>query len=267
MSNALDLSFCASLLRGITDHIQNEMCPSPSGEDAPAAIGRIRAVSAWATEALRTALQAHWPGIGWAPAEDDVARWNTGSQGRCWIYDPIDGAYHHAQALPLWSASLVLVDAGRPVASFIYDPAAREMYQARAGEGAYRNGARIQCSERRSLQDSVVATALPPYRQYGPKASGEALASLGRVNSEVFVVRCMASASLQLAFVADGRLDGFWELGNDVGDWLAGALLATEAGATVTDGAGGRLTLSSSGIVAAPGQLHRPLQAAAFAAS
>ncbi|HTJ25562.1 MAG TPA: inositol monophosphatase family protein [Candidatus Limnocylindria bacterium] len=149
--------------------------------------------------------------IGWSDAEaqPDLQR-RPADDETFWIFDPIDGAYHYLQGLPLWSSSLALISGGRAVFA-------------------------------------VVATALPPFG-YGDFAEHEqARALLGAVAERVFVVRQMASASLHLAYVAAGRLDAYWEVGRDVHDWAAGALLVRESGAQITDLTGALRTVLRDG--------------------
>jgi len=252
---SLDLSQIASLLKGITDQLRAKM-PNPAGKSAAELISLVRGVSALADETLRRSLQALYPDIGWLNAEVDPQEQQAKRQNRYWIYDPIDGAYHFVQGLPMWSSSLALVHNGETIRSFVYDPTVGEMFSAGLGEGAFLNGKVLSPVSKSVLSDAVVATALPPFQNRAAHQHAHTLASLGRIGPKVFVVRMMAAASLQLAYVAAGRLDAFWEYGSDVDDWLAGALLVKEAGAKVTNGRGEAFSLEAQGIVAAHSQLY-----------
>ena len=146
---------------------------------------------------------------------------------------------------------LVLVRGGQAVFSVAYDPALRELFVAAKGEGANRNGARMTVSMKRELGAAVVGTAVPPLAQVGAAEQRDALDLLGIVAPSVFVVRPTAAASLQLAYVAAGRLDGYFETGCDAADWLAGALLVREAGRIVSDLAGEAFGWAGDGVLAA----------------
>jgi myo-inositol-1(or 4)-monophosphatase len=206
---------------------------------------------------MRAALAGLYPNIGWTPEEalpdaDDY-----------WLYDPIDGAYHYLQGLPLWSASLVLVRGDQAAMAIVYDPALDEMFIASQGDGATCNGQPIHVSAKSELHAAVVGSAVPPLAQVGETQQAEALALLGRVARSVFVVRPMAAASLQLAYVAAGRLDAYAETGQDAADWLAGALLIREAGGMVSDLRGAAFGWRGDGILAGSRVIHHGLLAAA----
>lgn len=253
---SLDLCQISSLLRGITDQLQSEM-PTPAGKSAVELIGLVRSLSASADETLRRSLKAFYPDIGWMNAEvDHEDPQQARRQSTYWIYDPIDGAYHFVQGLPMWSSSLALVQNGETIRSFVYDPTLGEMFSAGLGEGAFLNGKALRLVSKSMLSDAVVATALPPFQNQAAHEYAQTLASLERIGPKVFIVRMMAAASLQLAYVAAGRLDAYWEYGSDVNDWLAGALLITEAGAKVTDGRGEAFSPDAEGILAAHSQLY-----------
>lgn len=197
----------------------------------------IRRISARAGDDLRNTLSIDYPEIGWAD-EDQV----SDRDGRpYWLYDPVDGAYHFIQGLPLWSSSLVLIRGGRPVFSVVHDPAPGETFVTERGHGATCNGRRLSISRKQNLSTAVLGTSIPPLAQAGREERDRALALLKAASDDVFVIRPMAAVSLQLAYVAAGRLDGFWETGNDPGDWLAGSLLVSEAGGQVTTLAGGEI--------------------------
>jgi myo-inositol-1(or 4)-monophosphatase len=255
----IDPELCGFLLRAVTDQLAQSVRPR-ADEHIGRIIGHIQAASARAKAALAAALAVHYPAIGWSDAEARPDRQiRPAPDENFWVYDPIDGAYHYAQGLPLWSASLALVSEGRTVLALVYDPVLRELFVAAEGGGATLNGAPVQASVKTVLAGAVVATAVPPFRPGDPAEHQQALILLGAVARHVFIIRQMASASLQLAYVAAGRLDGYWEIGRDVHDWLAGALLVRESGAAVTDLAGAPFDWEACGIVAAPPGLARGL--------
>jgi len=143
--------------------------------------------------------------------------------------------------------------------SIVYDPALGEAFMAVAGQGATLNGERLRVSPKTDLAAAVLGTTVPPLAQVGASEHGRALAQLGAMSGEVFVIRMMAAASLQLAYVAAGRLDGYWETGRDAADWLAGSLLISEAGGRVTDLRGGAFSWTGAGVVAASRHVHTHL--------
>ncbi|WJS97385.1 inositol monophosphatase family protein [Novosphingobium humi] len=250
----IDTATCMMLVRSIAEEIAaSKAKPRP---DAPIRdiIQHARAVSRAAQTTLRSALEKRCPTIEWADEDDGPAGQTY------WLYDPIDGAYHWAQGLPLWASSLVLVRDGEPVMSMVYAPAMKEAFVAGKGAGATCNGVPLQLSGKRDLGAAVVGGAIPPIGQVGPAMQDEALHLLRSVAREVFVVRPMAAASLQLAYVAAGRLDAYVETGREAADWLAGALLIREAGGAVTDLAGNAFGWSGDGVLAANRALHPALR-------
>lgn len=219
----IDQDLCIQLVCAIVDEIAAN---GPVGKQEAALtdlIAYVRAVSDAAATKLRAALADQYPGIGWthetSHPTDEVY----------WLYDPIDGAYHWLQGLPLWSSSLVLVCRGEPVFAIVYDATMQDVFVAAKGEGTTCNGAAVRAAGKTELAAAVAGTAIPPVAQVGAVEQDEALDLLRTVARAVFVVRPMAATSLQLAYVAAGRLDAYFEKGHDVADWLAGALLVREA--------------------------------------
>ena len=256
----IDPAICAALLRGVTDQLHASKAGTSTGNDVASLIRQVKQASAWAYATLKQALLAHYPEIPWSEAEMDLdLQQRAEFAGAYWAYDPIDGAYHYAQDLPLWSSSLVLVSAGRVVLSFVYDPSRQEMFTARTGEGAYLNGIAIHTGTKTALAGAVVGTALPIAASSDGAALPAAVDTLKRVAAQVFVVRMLASASLQLAYVAAGRLDAYWEPGRDIYDWFAGAHLVEEAGGALSDCAGAAFGFGADGIVASSNGLHTAL--------
>jgi myo-inositol-1(or 4)-monophosphatase len=253
MTVALDLDFCAATLRAITDDIARAWTPADPASGLGTLIAGLHQLNAMATAKLRPALAERYPDIGWTATETGGAI--APSETETWIYDPIDGAYHFLQGLPLWSSSLALVKGDQTVAAFVYDPTLGEMFTASDEGPAMLNDGVIRVSQKQSLSTAVVGTAIPPLVAVKPDEFQLSLNSVATVAREAFVVRAMASASLQLAYVAAGRLDAYCELGSDTEDWLAGALLVRAAGGRVTDLAGRTFGARSQGVVAGPPQL------------
>lgn len=227
----IDAERCAGLLRQITDTIATSSERPDLRGDITSLIAWIRATGDSAAREIRRRLGDLHPEIGWV-GEDGAPDTMTETH---WVYDPIDGAYHFLQGLPLWSSSLALVSAGRCRLALVYDPTLGELFLAEAGKGATLNGERITTSQKTTLTTVVLGSAIPPLGQVGCEQHRAAHRVLEQVSRRIFVVRQMASTSLQLAYTAAGRLDGYFELGRDIPDLLAGALLVAEAGGRVTD--------------------------------
>jgi myo-inositol-1(or 4)-monophosphatase len=177
----------------------------------------------------------------------------AGSLSHRWIVDPLDGTTNYAHGLPIFAVSIALQIDGRMVLGVVYDPNRDECFIAERGRGATLNGARLRVSKVTRLAESLLGTG----HQYRNVDSGEDNAvehpALSRACQSV---REIGSAVIQLASVAAGRLDGFWELRLGAWDVAAAALLIEEAGGVVTALDGGPLDLSAPAIVASNGHIH-----------
>ena len=149
---------------------------------------------------------------------------------RRWIVDPLDGTTNFLHGLPHWAVSIALEHKGAIVAGVIYDPVKDECFFAEKGQGAWLNESRIRVSGRNRLIESVFATGLP---WAGRADLPQTLQDLGRLLPATSGVRRFGAASLDLAYVAAARYDGFWERGLKSWDMAAGLLIAKEAGALV----------------------------------
>ncbi len=144
-----------------------------------------------------------------------------------WIVDPLDGTTNFLHGIPHFAISIALERDGEIVAGVVYEPTRDEMYWAEKGLGAYLNDRRLRVSARRQLGNAVIGTGLP----YGPRAGEPAyLDALAAVTAATSGVRRMGSAALDLAYVAAGRFDGFWELGLEPWDIAAGLLAGARGG-------------------------------------
>ena len=172
-----------------------------------------------------------------------------------WIIDPLDGTTNFLHGIPHFSISIALERDGEPVAGVIYEPITDQMFWAEKGQGAYLNGRRIRVSARRRLEESLFATGIP---FAGKQDHDRFLSQLKAVMAVSAGVRRFGSAALDLAYVAAGRYEGFWEFGLHPWDIAAGIVLVREAGGFVTDIGGGRM-MESGEILAANDSLHGPL--------
>jgi myo-inositol-1(or 4)-monophosphatase len=247
----------AALVRGLTDELAAIARPPAPNETVQQLIQRVREISAQARAQMRQALASVFPHVDWIDSE--AKRDSVVSDSPHWVYDPIDGAYHYLQGLPLWSSSLALVSGGRAVLAFVYDPLSRELFVAEDGNGTTLNGRPVRIGGKTDLRAAVVGSALPPFGYGDPGEHELAAKLLIETSKNVFVVRQMAAASLQLAYVAAGRLDAYLETGSDVYDWIGGALLVQEAGGKVTSLSGSSFDVNSRGIVATSSTLSDEL--------
>ncbi len=176
-----------------------------------------------------------------------------------WVVDPLDGTTNFLHGIPHWAISIALekrlADGGSEIAAgLIYAPAADEMFWAEKGGGAFVNEKRLRVSARRDLAQAVFATGIP-FAAVAPARRLAFARTLGSLMPQVAGIRRFGAAALDLAWVAGGRYDGFWELGLKPWDIAAGALVVREAGGYVTDPAGGD-PLASGDVVAANPHLH-----------
>jgi myo-inositol-1(or 4)-monophosphatase len=165
-----------------------------------------------------------------------------------WIIDPLDGTTNFIHGFPQYCTSIAVEQRGALAHAVIYDPARNELFTASKGRGAFLNDRRIRVSKCRRLQDALVGTGFP-FKEL--KRVDLYLAQLKRLMAEASGVRRAGAAALDLAYVACGRLDAFWELGLSPWDMAAGALLIQEAGGLVGGLSGENDFLQSGDITAA----------------
>lgn len=181
---------------------------------------------------------------------------NTGTNDTVWIIDPIDGTTNYLHGFPHYCVSIAVQVRGRIEHAVIYDPRRDELFTASRGEGAKLNDHRLRVTKRRELNGALVATGFPfKYPQHHERY----LASFSAVFPHVADIRRAGSAALDLAYVAAGRLDGYWEIGLENWDLAAGLLLVEEAGGLVTDFAGEEKLFDKGNVVAAGFGVHKQL--------
>lgn len=170
-----------------------------------------------------------------------------------WIVDPLDGTTNFLHAIPHFAVTAALERDGVIVAGVTYNPISNEMFWAEKGKGAYLNDKRLRVAARRHLDETVLATGIP---FIGKPGHAVFLKELHQVSQRVSGVRRFGSAALDLAYVAAGRFDGYWERGLQNWDMAAGTLLVTEAGGKVTDADGDIAPLQSGTVLASSLELH-----------
>ncbi|MDR1661974.1 MAG: inositol monophosphatase [Azoarcus sp.] len=164
-----------------------------------------------------------------------------------WIIDPLDGTTNFIHGFPQYAVSIALTREGAPEHAVVFDPVANELFTASRGRGAYMNDRRIRVSRRQRLADALLGTGFP-FRQFDHIDAY--LGMFRELTRKSVGLRRAGAAALDLAYVASGRLDGFWEIGLAPWDMAAGALLIQEAGGFVADFDGGSHFLKSGNLVA-----------------
>ncbi len=174
-----------------------------------------------------------------------------------WIVDPLDGTLNFLHGLPHFCVSVALERDGKICAGVIYEPISDQMFWAERGQGAFLNGRRLRVSRRRDMAKSVFATGIP----FNDRESHALfLKELENVMAAAAGVRRFGAAALDLAYLAAGRYEGFWERGLNSWDIAAGVIIVREAGGFVSDFKGRDFALKTGEIVAANSDLHMPLR-------
>lgn len=178
-------------------------------------------------------------------------------KSHCWHIDPLDGTSNFLHGVPIFAISLGLEREGQLVAGLVYNPATDDMFIAEKGQGAYYNNRRMRVAARRTLADCMVACGIPPLARSRDHESfkRELAAAMARIGN----IRRLGAAALDLAMVACGRFDGYWERGINPWDVAAGIVLVREAGGFVSDLSGGAEMLPKGEICVGNETIHRQL--------
>jgi len=174
------------------------------------------------------------------------------------VIDPLDGTTNFLHSIPHFAISIGLLKDGEPWAGVIYQPLTDEMFWAEKGKGCFVNERRLRVSARRKLDESVLTTGIP---HQGRPEHARFLRQLKLAMANTSGIRRFGAASLDLAYVAAGRCEGFWEMGLQPWDIAAGIIMVREAGGYVSDLDGSNNMMTSGNIIAANDQLHVPLTA------
>ena len=173
-----------------------------------------------------------------------------------WIVDPLDGTTNFLHGIPIFAISVAVERAGQLIAGVVYNPIMDELYVAERGAGAYVNDRRLRVAARHDLKECVIGTGIP-FLGHGDHPRFQR--QMARVMGEVAGIRRCGAASIDLAWVASGRLDGFWEAPLKPWDMAAGIVLIREAGGFVSDFDGRDRILETGSIVAGNENVHRRL--------
>lgn len=179
--------------------------------------------------------------------------------GLTWVIDPLDGTVNFLFGIPVWCVSIAVQDGDGSLAGVVYDPNRDELFAAARGEGATLNGEPIRVTDKAGLADALIGTGF----SYDAEARAEQAAILGRVLPRVRDVRRAGSAAIDLATLACGRFDGFYEAPMEAWDKAAGVLIVQEAGGVVSDLPAPKDL--SPGVIAAGPALHDRLRALVLA--
>ncbi|MCS7464640.1 inositol monophosphatase [Paenibacillus doosanensis] len=214
---------------------------------------------------IRNLIQTHFPqhsilgeeGVEPGPEASTKALQEAKEAEYLWIVDPLDGTTNFVHGFPFFSVSIALAHKGEVIVGVVYDPIRDELFVAEKGKGAYVRGRRMRTSAEDKLSDSLIATGFPADRDYALPINLQGIQAL---TPKVRNIRVAGSAALHLAYVAAGRLSGFWEIGLNAWDVAAGSLLIAESGGTVTDTLGNPYSLEVRNVLASNGLIHQQFQ-------
>ena len=203
-----------------------------------------------AEQMIREMLMEARPNYGWVGEESEPVEGSDPT--RRWIVDPLDGTTNFLHGLPHWAVSIALEHKGEIVAAVVFDPAKDEMFMAERGQGAFLNSQRLRVSDRSKMIESIFATGLP----FGGRAElPETLQQLAKLLPMTAGVRRFGAAALDLAYVAAGRYEGYWEKRLNAWDVAAGILLVREAGGFVEAFTPGENPVEAGGLIAGNGSI------------
>ena len=211
----------------------------------------VSAADIKAEQTLFEALEKARPGYSFLGEERGLIEGTD--KTHTWIVDPLDGTTNFLHAIPHFAINIALEREGVVVAAVTYNPVTNELFWAEKGKGCFVNDKRLRVAGRKHLDESVLGTGIP-FLGHGQHA--RFLKELHQISQRVAGVRRFGAASLDLAYVAAGRLDGFWERDLKPWDMAAGLLMITEAGGKVTNADGGDDIMGSGSICAANLELH-----------
>jgi len=214
----------------------------------------VSAADLKAEQTLFEALAKSRPGYGFLGEERGLIEGTD--KTHTWIVDPLDGTTNFLHAIPHFAINIALQRDGAVVAAVTHNPITNELYWAEKGKGAFVNDKRLRVSARTRLDEAVIATGIP-FLGHGQHA--RFLKELHQVSQRVAGVRRFGSAALDLAYVAAGRFDAFWERDLKPWDLAAGLLLVTEAGGVVRDADGGEAVLETGSVCAGAQEIQPQL--------
>jgi myo-inositol-1(or 4)-monophosphatase len=215
----------------------------------------VSAADRKAEKTLFEELSKARPGYGFLMEEEGVVE--GADKTHRWLVDPLDGTTNFLHGLPIFAISVALEREGAIVAGLIYNPISEDMYVTEKGQGAWLNNRRLRVSARRDIPDALIGCGIPPLgrAQQHPKFKAELATVMARAGG----VRRLGAAAIDMALVAAGRYDAYWERGLKPWDIAAGVLLVREAGGYVSDADGGEAILDKGSVCAGNEAMHRHL--------
>ncbi|PYF77001.1 inositol monophosphatase family protein [Pedobacter nutrimenti] len=255
-----DILYCQNLLFGLAEDIKKDFRIKTHSKDLESQFKRFNTINDRAKSILEKALTDYFTDTLWSDHEfDEEKQHHPDFKKDYWICDSIDGAIHFLQGICPWCMTITLMRMSEPLFTMVYEPAAQEFFYAVKDQGAYLNGEKLNVSTKHFLGHAILGTSHPNNLAGDVIHTGLFLKGVKRIARSVFFFSMLGPSSLQLAYVACGRLDGYFEYGSDIYDWLGGALLVCEAGGSITDAAGRNLQFNRNGIVAANPILSKKL--------
>ncbi|CAM3628063.1 inositol monophosphatase family protein [Marinicrinis lubricantis] len=213
---------------------------------------------------IRNLISTHFPhhtflgeeSVGQTEEEKQEAIARASEAEYVWVVDPVDGTTNFVHGFPFFSVSIALAHKGEIIVGVVYDPSRDELFVAEKGKGAYVHGNKMKVSRESELAQCLIASGFPVDQQ---KTLPPNMRGLQALAPQVRNIRTSGSAALHMAYVAAGRLSGFYELGLNAWDTAAGAILIQEAGGKVTDTLGNPYRLSTRHTLASNGIVHSSL--------
>ncbi|WP_028594721.1 inositol monophosphatase family protein [Paenibacillus assamensis] len=210
---------------------------------------------------IRKLIRTHFPnhsilgeeGVGCGQAASEEALKEALQSEYLWIIDPLDGTTNYVHGFPFFSVSIALAHKGEVIVGIVYDPIRDELFVAEKGKGAYVRGQRMQVADEKNLHGSLIASGFPTDIT---RALPVNLKGIQALAPKVRNIRTAGSAALHMAYVAAGRLTGFWELNLNAWDLAAGSLLISEAGGKITDTHGQPYHLGVRDVLGSNGHIH-----------
>jgi len=212
----------------------------------------VSAADKRAEEVLHAELMKARPGYGFLGEEGGIREGTD--KTHTWIVDPLDGTTNFLHGIPHFAISIALAREGTPIAGLIYNPITDESFVAERGKGAFFNDQRIRVAARKRLADAVVACALP---HLGRGDLAQFRREFALLQDKVAGLRRFGAAALDLAYIAAGRFDAYWERNLSPWDFAAGVLMVREAGGYVTDLEDRERTMEPGDIIAGNDTMHR----------
>lgn len=219
------------------------------------AIDLVTEADVAAEQTVLAILREAGPGIGFL-AEESHSSYETLPQGPVWVIDPLDGTTNFAHDFPFFAVSIAYAEGATSKVGVVYAPMQDELFCACQGSGAWLNGRTMQVSEASILRKSLLATGFPYAIE---QEVGGVMAALTRLVTRCQGVRRVGAAAVDLAYLACGRTDGFWEINLKPWDTAAGMLLVSEAGGRLTTYSGKGYTPYIPELVASNGRIHAEL--------